>query len=165
MKRRFPKKEMTTTEMVSFITSCAQKVSSKIGFGATEAIYQCALVVEMRHFLGTDFTIEEERIVPITYRGQFIGSVRSDIVVTLPSRKKILVELKSLTHINEQHVHQTAMYMRRIKTNTGVLVLFDQCDPDLKEMLKNSDSKEEVQQVAVKLLSVPKVRVVCISLL
>lgn len=99
------------------ILQLAEHIWKTLGPGFSEAVYHNAFEVELRN-LGVSY--ETERIIPISYKNHVIGSVRADIVLN----NETVIELKSVTKLNESHRHQIGIYMDHGPFKTGVLINF-----------------------------------------
>jgi GxxExxY protein len=88
-------------------------------------VYHCAFEVALRS-LGVYY--ETERIVPVYYAGQNVGHVRADLIVD----RKAVIELKSVSKLNETYRIQTQNYLQLLDLNEGYLINF----PDKKGPLE-----------------------------
>jgi GxxExxY protein len=99
------------------IIGCAMKVHSTLGNGFQEIIYQRALAIEMEK-QGLSFAREQE--MPVLYDGREIGTRRVDFFV----EKKIMVELKALTALEDVHLAQAINYLEAYNMEIGLLINF-----------------------------------------
>jgi GxxExxY protein len=63
---------------------------------------------------------QTERIVPILFDEHAIGNIRADLIID----SRIIVELKSVKTLKDEHRVQTRMYMRLLGLSEGVLINF-----------------------------------------
>jgi GxxExxY protein len=63
---------------------------------------------------------QTERIVPIVFDEHAIGNIRADLIID----SRIIVELKSVKTLKDEHRVQTRMYMRLLGLSEGVLINF-----------------------------------------
>jgi GxxExxY protein len=96
--------EYKHSDITKKIIGCAMKVHNTLGNGFQEVIYQRALALEMEK-QSLSFTREKE--MTIFYDGHEIGTRRVDFFV----EKKIMVELKALTAIEDVHMAQAINYL------------------------------------------------------
>lgn len=99
------------------IVGVANGIWEVLGPGFSESVYHNAFETELRN---RGVMYETERIIPISYKNHVIGSVRADIVLA----NDTVVELKSVSKLNESHRHQIGIYMKHGPFNTGVLINF-----------------------------------------
>ena len=91
-------------------------VWDKLGHGHSETVYQAALLVYLR---DAGVRCASEQVVPITYRGVSVGSVRADVVL-----RDTVVELKVVASLKPEHRQQLDKYMKWIPRQRGILVNF-----------------------------------------
>jgi GxxExxY protein len=70
---------------------------------------------------------QTERIVPIMFDEHAIGNIRADLIVDT----RIIVELKSVKTLKDEHRIQTRMYMRLLGLSEAVLINFPNSGSDL----------------------------------
>ena len=95
----------------------ARDIWQSLGPGYSESVYHCAFEVALRKRL---IPYETERIVPIFYDGQNVGNVRADLIID----RKAVVELKSVSRLNEQYRIQTRNYLDLLNLSQGFLINF-----------------------------------------
>jgi GxxExxY protein len=105
------------SEITEKIIGCAMEVHKALGNGFQEVIYQRALAIEMEK-QGLSFTREQE--MPIFYDGHEIGTRRVDFFV----EKKVMVELKALTALEDVHMAQAINYLEAYNMEIGLLINF-----------------------------------------
>ncbi len=99
------------------IIGCAMKVHSTLGSGFQEVIYQRAMKIEMEK-QGLGFAREME--MTIYYEGIDIGTRRVDFFV----ENEIMVELKAVSKLDEQHLAQAINYCEAYGLPMGLLINF-----------------------------------------
>jgi GxxExxY protein len=95
----------------------ARDIWASLGPGYSESVYHCAFEVALRNRL---INYETERIIPVFYDGQNVGNVRADLIID----RKVVVELKSVSKLNEQYRIQTRNYLKLLNLETGYLINF-----------------------------------------
>jgi len=103
--------------MEVLLRSIAQDIWSSLGPGYSESVYHCAFEVALRK-VGLYY--ETERIVPVYYKKQNVGFVRADLVID----RKIVIELKSVSKLNEVYRIQTRNYLKLLDLQVGYLINF-----------------------------------------
>jgi GxxExxY protein len=105
------------------IVECIKTVSNELGSHYKENIYQSALYLEM-NLKG--YITQTEVVVPIIYKGYYLGFERADIVV-YSSEGEItnILELKSQnSRITAKEIIQLRKYLKNLNCESGVLVNF-----------------------------------------
>ena len=101
------------------INSCIYAVNKKLGTGFLEAVYQEALEIELRAN-SIPFTRYQE--LEILYDGIPLSS---KYIADIICYDKIIIELKAVTNINNQHKAQLMNYLKATGLNLGLLVNFN----------------------------------------
>jgi GxxExxY protein len=115
-----PSLDMPTYELLDTLRKRAEDVYAELGAGHTEAIYHAAMAVGLRE---DHIDYESEQIMPVTYRGQFVGTVRADIIV----KKECVLEFKISGKMDDA-VQQARQYMKLQKIQFGFVVMFPKTD-------------------------------------
>ena len=99
------------------IIGCAMKVHGKMRSGYVEAVYQKCLAIELKK-AGVNFVQELE--MPIYYEGICVGKRRVDFMID----EKIIVEIKAVSELTDQHLAQALNYLETNNLDTGLLINF-----------------------------------------
>ena len=108
---------MKYSDITEKIIGCAMKVHKELGFGFQEYIYHRALEIELRK---TDQKFVSEYEMPIYYAGEKIGLRRVDFFVD----DKIMIEIKAVTILEDQHLAQALNYLEASASEIGLLFNF-----------------------------------------
>ncbi len=106
-----------TNSLTAGIIGAAQRVSSELGCGFLEKVYENALRVELgrrRYF------VEQQKSIDVLYRGEIVGQYLADLVV----EGMIVVELKAASGIDRIHEAQCMNYLRATGHRTCLLLNF-----------------------------------------
>ena len=103
--------------MEATLQEITRDIWASLGPGYSESVYHCAFEVALRNRL---INYETERIVPVYYAGQNVGHVRADLIV----ERKAVIELKSVSKLNETYRIQTQNYLQLLNLETGYLINF-----------------------------------------
>ena len=109
------------------IIGCAIEVHRHLGAGLLEKAYTLAMCVELA-MQGIRF--ERERLVPLTYKGVSVGEYRPDLIVD----GRVVVEVKSVLHLEPVFTAQMLTYLRITNIHTGLILNFNR--PVLREGIK-----------------------------
>ena len=99
------------------IRQIACNIWSSLGPGYSESVYHAAFEVALRK---EGLSFETERIVPVYYDGLNVGHVRADLIV----EQRTVIELKSVSKLNESYRIQTRNYMSLLGLDHGILINF-----------------------------------------
>lgn len=107
------------SELTGRIIKCSMSVHNYLGCGFPEVIYQRALAYELS-LEGLSFAREVEMEVFYKDMPKPIGLRRVDFLV----EKKILVEIKAVTNLEDFHLAQIINYVEAFKMDVGLLINF-----------------------------------------
>ena len=111
---------MTTyihSELTREIIGCFYHVYNQLGYGFLEKVYENALCHELRkHGL---VAVQQAPIV-VWYDGLRVGEYYADILVN----DKVLLELKSVSCLNDDHTAQLLNYLKATGKDIGLLLNF-----------------------------------------
>jgi GxxExxY protein len=107
-----------TEDLATRVIGCCIDVHRALGPGLLEKIYARAVCIELDH---TEIQYQREKEIPVTYRGELLCQQRLDIVVA----DQIIVEIKSVEHLNPVHRAQLTSYLRISKIRLGLLLNFN----------------------------------------
>jgi len=92
-------------------------VLNELGHGLREKTYEKALYIE---FNRQSLTFNQQTIFPVYYNGQLIDEYIPDLVV----EEKIIIEIKTVDTILDEHRGQVLNYLRITKKEVGILLNF-----------------------------------------
>jgi GxxExxY protein len=104
-------------DLTGRIISCAIEVHKSLGPGFLESVYETALLIELRH---AGLQVEQQKILPIAYRGTTVGEHRLDLLV----ENKIVVELKAISALEDIHFAIVRSYLKAARLEHGLLLNF-----------------------------------------
>jgi GxxExxY protein len=99
------------------IIGAAMVVLNELKPGLDEKLYENALVIELA---TRGHTVEQQRDVPVHYRGHFIGKLVPDLIVD----GKVIADPKVVTAFNETHVAQMLGYLNITGLEVALLLNF-----------------------------------------
>ncbi|RPJ08260.1 MAG: GxxExxY protein [Spirochaetaceae bacterium] len=94
------------------------QVHKNLGPGLLESAYEEALCWEFRH---ADIPFERQKVYALNYKGDIIGGYIADLVVD----NKIILELKSVSALNDLMAAQLINYLKLSKIPVGYLINFN----------------------------------------
>src|SRR4051812_24709674 len=104
-------------DLTSRIIACAIEVPKALGPGFLESIYEAALAIELRR---AGLHVEQQKILPLTYREMLIGEHRLDLLV----EGRIIVELKAISVLADIHFAIVRSYLKAAGLEHGLLLNF-----------------------------------------
>ena len=111
------KSEYLHSELTGQILSVAFEVHQQLKFGFQEKVYQNAMIVE---FGKRKILFEPEKEMDIIYKGVLVGQRRVDFLVA----NTILVEIKSVSLLDNNHLAQAINYLEVFNLEVGLLINF-----------------------------------------
>ncbi|MGD0004500.1 MAG: GxxExxY protein [Anaerolineaceae bacterium] len=104
-------------EITNKILAACFEVSTELGAGFLESVYQNALMIALQE---KGLTIEREYPLEVSFRGQIVGQFYADILV----EGKIILELKAVSVLSDIHKAQVINYLKATGIEVGLLVNF-----------------------------------------
>ena len=111
------KEQYIHSDITAEILSISFEVHKTIGSGFVESIYQKAMIIEC-NLRGVEADSEIE--LPVYYKKIKIGSRRADLLI----KKKVIVELKAVSDLNDTHLAQAINYPEAFNLEVGLLINF-----------------------------------------
>ncbi|MCU0285746.1 MAG: GxxExxY protein [Acidobacteria bacterium] len=104
-------------DLTARIIKSFYNVYDELGGGFLESVYEKSLMVE---FNEMGLYAENQKILNVYYKNELVGDFRADIVV----EKKVLIEVKAVTHLIPVHEAQLLNYLKVTGMKIGLLVNF-----------------------------------------
>src|ERR1043165_4900092 len=99
------------------VIGAAMKVHNALGAGFLEKVYENALV----HELGKmGLSVEQQKAIPVFYDGVCVGDYVADLIV----EGKLLLELKAIAGLTDEHTAICLNYLRCAKLPVCLLFNF-----------------------------------------
>ena len=109
---------MEENDIGTIVIDSAITIHRELGPGLLESVYEAVLAQILREH---GLEIERQKSVPIEYRDiKFIEGFRIDLMIN----KKVIIELKSVEHVNKAHKKQLQTYLRLTGCKLGYLLNF-----------------------------------------
>ncbi len=117
-------------EITRSIIGAAHTVSSTLGFGFLEKVYENALVVEIRK---RGLQVEQQRPVHVYYGSSIVGDYVTDILV----EGAVVVEVKAAMGLDANHHAQCIHYLRATGYRVCLLLNFGRARLELRRIVSN----------------------------
>ena len=111
------KSELIDAKLTQRVIGIFYSVHNELGFGFVESVYENAFAVAMRE---EGLIVEQQRRLQVMFRGVVVGQFIADMVV----EQRLLVELKSVSHIVPAHEAQLTHYLKATGLRVGLLLNF-----------------------------------------
>ena len=99
------------------IIGAAQRVSSGLGYGFLEKVYENSLVLELRK---TGLRAQQQRGIYVYYDGKIVGDYVPDLLV----EDAVIVEIKAVSKLDAVHRQQCVNYLRATNRTLALLLNF-----------------------------------------
>jgi GxxExxY protein len=109
------------------------KVYNTLGYGFAERVYENALVIELKK-LGLQ--VEKQKEITVYYEGEVVGDYVADIVVN----GVVMLELKAVRTLTEDHEAQLLNYLKATPVEVGLLLNFG-VKPEHRRKIFDNDRK------------------------
>ena len=110
------------------------KVSSGLGIGFSEKVYENALVHELTK---TGLKVDQQKNLEVWYDGIVVGNFTVDLLVG----GRILVELKAVRALDDLHMAQALNYLRSSGQGVCLLINMGTPKPEVRRLVPGKDWK------------------------
>ena len=101
----------------SKVIGAAQRVSSVLGCGFLEKVYENAMAIELRKM---GLHVHQQRGIEVRYEQEIVGEYVADLVVN----DRLIVELKAVSSVQSIHEAQCINYLRASRLPLCLLMNF-----------------------------------------
>ena len=117
---------MNENQIAKIIIDCSIKIHKELGLGLFESVYEKVLAYEL---MQRELEVKSQVPIQIKYLDMvFDEGFRADLIVN----NKVIIELKSVKHLEPVHSKQLLTYLRLSNKKLGLLMNFNE------ELLKDS---------------------------
>ena len=102
-------------ELTEKIIEIFYRVYNKLGYGFLEKVYENAMMIE---FKKENISAVSQSAIKVLYEGEIVGEYFADILIL----GKIIVEIKAVKNIAEEHEAQLLNYLKAIDIEVGLLL-------------------------------------------
>ncbi len=118
------------SELSDKIIKVFYEIHNELGYGFSEKIYQKAFGIALRQI---GLKVDEQVPIKVYFRGQEVGEYFADMIVN----DLILLELKAVAHITEEHEAQLLNYLKSTEMEVGYLMNFGKSAEFKRKVLDN----------------------------
>ena len=112
-----PLERSRLNQLSGAVIGAAQKVSSSLGYGFVEKVYENALCLELRK---RGLQVHQQFPLQVAYEGVIVGDYIPDLLV----EDSLIVEIKAVPSIERVHRQQCLNYLRASNLRLGLLLNF-----------------------------------------
>lgn len=109
------------------------KVYNMLGCGFAERVYQNALAIELKK---SGLQVETQQGITVYYEGDVVGDYITDMVVN----GVVMLELKAVRTLTEDHEAQILNYLKATPVEVGLLLNFGE-KPEYRRKILDNDRK------------------------
>lgn len=106
------------------------QVHNELGYGFSEKVYQKAYGIALREI---GLKVDEQVAIKVYYHGQLVGEYVADMVVN----DVILLELKAVSQIMDEHEAQLLNYLKATEIEVGYILNFGRSASFKRKVLDN----------------------------
>jgi len=110
-------RELIEKDLTFKVVGCAMTVLNGLGHGLREKTYERALCVEFQYQC---ILFQQQHLYPVYYRGEHID----DYIPDLEVEGRLIVEIKTVDKIIQEHLGQVLNYLRITGLEAGVILNF-----------------------------------------
>ena len=115
-------------EITQKIIGCAYTVSNTLGIGFVEKVYENALV----HIIRKDgLKVVQQKPIKVLFEGIVAGEFFADLFI----EERVLVELKAVSMLIQEHTAQALNYLRASGAEACLLINFGTPKIEIKRLL------------------------------
>ena len=120
----------SSNQLFEKVVGAVYEVSNTLGAGFLEKVYERALKTELN---SQGIKAESQVPIQVLYRGKIIGDYFADLLV----EDKMIVELKCVETLNNEHVAQTLNYLKATDHHLALLVNFQHLKVEWRRIVQN----------------------------
>ena len=122
--------ELKHGDVTEKIIAAFMKVYRFFGYGFSEKVYENAIVFELRR---AGLKVVQQVAIDVFYEVEHVGVYIADLIV----EDKVLVELKAVKTILDQHEAQLLNYLKATRYEVGLLLNFGEKSEFKRKVLGN----------------------------
>jgi GxxExxY protein len=104
------------------------KVYNTLGYGFLERVYGNSLAIELRQ---QGLSVIQQAPIKVYYNGQLVGEYYADLLV----EDRVIVELKTVEALADEHYAQLLNYLKATKIQVGLLLNFGPTEPEVRRRI------------------------------
>jgi GxxExxY protein len=125
------------TDITEQIIKAFYTVYNTLGYGFLEKVYRNAMTIELRKM---GLKVIPEAPIAVYYAGELVGEYQADLLVA----DAVIVELKAVKKLVEEHEAQLLNYLKATPYEVGLLLNFGP-QPEIKRKAFDNSRKGSMQ--------------------
>ena len=121
-------------ELTSAVIHAFYKVYNTLGYGFLEKVYENAMRIELTK---SGIPVEQQKNIKVYYESEMVGDYYADLLV----KGLVIVELKAVESICEEHEAQLLNYLKATNIEIGLLSNFGK-KPEIKRKIFMNKNKK-----------------------
>ncbi|MEA3431430.1 MAG: GxxExxY protein [candidate division WOR-3 bacterium] len=105
------------SDITEKIIKASYEVHNNLGYGFLEKVYENSLAIELRK-MGVN--VEQQKPIKVLYKDEVVGDYVADLVV----EGNVIVEIKSVSQLEQPHEVQLVNYLKATGMEIGLLINF-----------------------------------------
>ncbi len=127
---------MLHDEITSRIIASFYRVYRVLGYGFLEKVYERAMVIDLR---SGKVHIDQKVGIKVYYNGQIVGNYYADLL----AEGKVIIELKAVDVLAEEHELQLINYLKATDIEVGLLLNFGPRPQVIRKIFTNDRKNRE----------------------
>lgn len=123
------------------IIGCSYNVSNTLGIGFVEKVYENALAHEIRK---SGLRVVQQHPITVGFDGITVGEFFADLLV----EDRVLVELKAVSPLKDEHTAQALNYLRATGLEICLLINFGTTKVEIKRLRPSTKWKSHDSKLA-----------------
>ncbi len=129
---------MLFEELTEQIIKAFYDVYNELGYGFLEKVYENALYIELKK-MGLD--VVQQQPIRVFYVGEVVGEYFADLIV----ERKVILELKAVKKISDQHEAQLINYLKATDAQVGLVLNFGH-KPEFSRKIFSNEGKQKYKK-------------------
>lgn len=125
------------SDLTDKILAAFFRVHRTLGYGFTEKVYENSLAIELRK---AGLQVAQQTEIEVFYDGQLVGTYFADLIIN----GVVLLELKAVKQLAEEHEAQLLNYLKATRVEVGLLLNFGPT-ADVKRRVYDNDRKGSLE--------------------
>ena len=105
------------SDITEKIIKASYEVHNNLGYGFLEKVYENSLAIELRNI---GLNVKQQEPIKVLYKGELVGDYVADLMV----EDKVIVEIKSVSKLEQVHEVQLVNYLKATEKEVGLLINF-----------------------------------------
>jgi len=116
------------SDITEQIIKAFYKVYNTLRYGFLEKVYENALAIELKQ---QGLSVVQQAPIKVYYNGQLVGKYYADLLV----EDKVIVELKTVEALTDEHHAQLLNYLKATEIQVGLLLNFGSAKPEVRRKI------------------------------